>query len=520
MEVFELVVVLLLAGAALTALSRRIGAPYPAMVALGGVVLALVPGTPVLELDPELALTLFVAPVLLDAAFDASPRDLWRHWRTVSGLAIGAVALTVALVAWVAHALVPTMSWPVAITLGAIVAPSDAAAASAVLRQLRPPHHVLVILEGESLFNDASALLIYRVAVGVALAGTLTVSSVAPTFLLVTVGSAALGIVLSRVVPPVIGVIRDVGIAVIVQFCMTFACWMLAERLHLSGILTVVVFAMSTARRVGPEIPARVRLPSFAIWELAVFVLNVLAFTFVGLQLRAILERVDVPTLRTYAMVGAAVCLATIAARIVWMLLVAKLGRWRAAGASPSAGDPVALSPGAAAAVGWCGMRGIVTLAAALALPDAFPQRDLILFCSFAVVLGTLVVQGLTLRPLMGWLRLEDDGTVEKEVRFARIEMLRAAVATTNDAETNELSSLLRHRYELLLRRAEAESDMPAAERALDASIARTAIRAERDKVIAMRNDGSIGDTAYQRVEQELDFEELGLERLAPVDEE
>src|SRR5215218_8031826 len=309
MHVFEIVIALLLGGAGLAALSRRIGAPYPALLALAGAVLALVPGTPTLVLDPELALTLFVAPVLLDAAFDASPRDLWANWRTVAGLAIGAVGLTILVVAAVARMLVPDMSWAVAVALGAIVAPPDAAAATAVLKQLRPPHRLLVILEGESLFNDASALLVYRLAVGAALAGTLSPASALPLLLVVTAGSVVLG--LSRVVIWGSSRIEDVSIAVIVQFCGTFAVWMLAERLHLSGILTVVVFAMAASRRAANVIPARVRIPSYAVWEFAVFVLNVLAFILVGFQLKGILGRLDSSTLIEYARVAAAVCAAT-----------------------------------------------------------------------------------------------------------------------------------------------------------------------------------------------------------------
>ncbi|HVI94753.1 MAG TPA: cation:proton antiporter, partial [Anaeromyxobacter sp.] len=267
MRVFEIIVALVIAGAALTSLSRRIGAPYPAMVALAGAALALVPGTPTLVLDPELALTLFVAPVLLDAAFDASPRDLRANWRAVTGLAIGAVGLTVVAAATVARLLVPAMPWAVAVALGAIVAPPDAAAATAVLKQLRPPHRLLVILEGESLFNDASALLIYRLAVGAALAGALSPAGVVPLLLVVTVGSVALGLVLVRVMVPLIARIHDVAIAVVVQFCGAFAVWILAERLHLSGILTVVVFAMAAARRAALVTPARVRIPSYAVWE-------------------------------------------------------------------------------------------------------------------------------------------------------------------------------------------------------------------------------------------------------------
>src|SRR6476646_10060490 len=191
MAVFEIVVGLLLGGAALAALARRVGAPYPALVALAGAALALVPGLPTLVLDPELTLALFVAPVLVDAAFDASPRDLRANWRPVASLALGAVALTIAVVALVAHALVPGMPWAAAIALGAIVAPPDAAAATTVLKQLRPPRRLLVILEGESLFNDASALLVYRLAVGAALAGTLSPAGVLPTLFVVTAGSVA-----------------------------------------------------------------------------------------------------------------------------------------------------------------------------------------------------------------------------------------------------------------------------------------------------------------------------------------
>ena len=232
MEVFEVVIALLLGGAALAAFSRRIGAPYPALMALAGAGLALVPGTPTLVLDPELALTLFVAPVLVDAAFDASPRDLRANWRAIASLALGAVFLTIIMVAVVARWLVPDLPWAAAVALGAIVAPPDAAAASAVLRQLRPPHRLLVILEGESLFNDASALLIYRLAVGVATVGFLPAGGVLPTLLWVVLGSIALALVLVRLSLAVNARIEDVATAVVVQFCTAFGVWILAERLH------------------------------------------------------------------------------------------------------------------------------------------------------------------------------------------------------------------------------------------------------------------------------------------------
>ena len=526
MHVFEIVIALLVGGAVLAAISRRMATPYPALVAMAGAGLALVPGTPTLVLDPELALALFVAPVLLDAAFDASPRDLRRNWRTVASLALGAVALTIAVVALVARALVPDMPWAAAIALGAIVAPPDAAAATAVLRQLRPPHRLLVILEGESLFNDASALLVYRLAVGAMLTGFLSGWSVLPMLLVVTLGSLVLGLVLARGMLFLNARLHDVGTAVIIQFCGTFAVWILAERLHLSGILTMVVFAMAVSRKAQESTPARLRIPSYAVWEVAVFVLNVLAFILVGFQLKLIVSRMARPTWGEYAWVAAAVCVATILARIVWVSGAAAVSRWRCRpredGTSPD--DVVALSPRAAAVVGWCGMRGTVTLAAALALPAAFPYRDLILFTAFAVVLGTLVVQGMTLRPLMSYLRLEDDGSVEREVRLARVETLRAALSAARECPGGEAAELVRQRYSLLLRRAESALDGEAGavdddgERSradeADADVVRAAAAAERQRLHALRADGTIGDAAFQQIEQELDWQELSAQQL------
>jgi CPA1 family monovalent cation:H+ antiporter len=540
MRVFEVVIALLVGGAALAALARRIGAPYPALVALAGAALALIPGVPTLVLDPELALALFVAPVLLDAAFDSSPRDLRANWRPVASLALGAVALTIVVVALVAHALVPGMPWPAAIALGAIVAPPDAAAATTVLKQLRPPHRLLVILEGESLFNDASALLVYRLAVAATAAGFLSGWSVVPTLLVVTIGSVVLGLVLARITLMVNSRISDMATAGVVQFCGTFLVWILAEQLHLSGIITMVVYAMAAARRAPELIPARIRIPSYAVWEVAVFVLNVLAFILVGFQLKSIAERVTGATGARYAGIAAVVCVAVILSRIAWVTGAAAYSRWRCRprpDGTPGPADTVALTSRGAAVVGWCGMRGTVTLAAALALPAGgngatpFPYRDLILVTAFGVVLGTLVLQGLTLRPLLLRLRLEDDGAVDREVDVARVETLRAAVEATATCAGAETATLVRYRYELQLRRAEEElarngassndsapesedgapvaADTDGRTPDADAAVVRAATEATRRRLVALRADGTIGDAAFQRVEEELDWAEL-----------
>ena len=528
MRVFEVVVALLLGGAALSAIARRIGAPYPALVALAGAALALVPGLPTLVLDPELALALFVAPVLVDAAFDASVRDLRRNWRTVAGLALGAVVLTVALVAIVTRMLVPDLPWSAAIALGAIVAPPDAAAATAVLKQLRPPHRLMVILEGESLFNDASALLIYRLAVGATVAGAISGWSVIPALLLVSVASIALALVLSRIMLAVTARIDDVASGVLVQFCATFAVWIVAEQLHLSGIITLVVFAMASSRRAPEVMPPRVRVPAWAVWEFAVFVLNVLAFILVGFQLKSIAARIDGPTGMQYLRVAVIITLVVIFARIAWVTAAAALSRWRSRpqpNRTRTITDAVALSPRASAVVGWCGMRGIVTLAAALALPTSshggfeFPYRDLMVVTAFAVVLGTLVLQGLTLRPFMQRLGLEPDDSVEREIRLARVQTLQAAVDAAEHCPGAETAALVRHRYRVQLQHAEEEYADPSAAgtsdvRAADAEVVRAATDAARQRLFSLRADGTISDAAFQRVEEELDWAELDWARV------
>jgi len=524
MAVFELVVALLFLGAILSGVARRLSLPYPALLAVAGTGLALMPRAPSVALDPQLALALFVAPVLLDAAFDSSPRDLKENWRPVASLALIAVGLTVLAVAVVARALVPDLPWAAAITLGAIVAPPDAAAATAVLKQLRPPHRLLVILEGESLFNDASALLIYRMAAAAALTGTFSVAHVAPTLVLVCLGSVVLAAVMVQVIMKLNQLVTDIATVVILQFIGTFAVWLLAEAMHLSGIITMVVFAILAARR--SNVRARVRIPSYAVWEVVVHVLNVLAFILVGLQLKPIINSLSGQQLASYLVTAAAVVTAVVLVRLAWVMCHAVLGRWigpapRGRGNQP----PPRVAWRSALVVGWSGMRGIVTLAAALALPPAFPHRDLILFVSFAVVLGTLVIQGSTISPLMRLLGLEDDGAVAREVRLAREEVARAALAALDGAPTNEQETLLRRKLQDRLERAQRAASRASAGDPLEASappahfdlLIRTQ-RAERQTLVALRARGSIGDDAFHRVEEELDWAELNAEGMARTD--
>jgi CPA1 family monovalent cation:H+ antiporter len=447
--VFELVIALLFVGGLLSIVARRANLPYPALLALAGAGLALVPDVPSVVLDPELALTLFVAPVLLDAAFDSSPRDLRENWRQITGLALLAVGLTVAAVALVARACLPALPWAAAVALGAIVAPPDAAAATAVLKQLRLPHRLLVILEGESLFNDASALLIYRFAVAAALSGSFSGGSALLLLVTGSLGSVLLGVVLARVAIAALGRIDHSGTAVLLQFLSTFAVWILAERIHLSGIITVVAFGISAARLAPARTPARLRIPTNAVWEVTVFVLNVLAFILVGLQLEPILHRLSDGRLGTYALGAAAVCAAVILVRMAWVLAYELGARWLRSCLTARQLAPARHPSGRAAVlIAWCGMRGTVTLAAALALPvgtatmPGFPYRDFILLASFCVVLVTLVLQGMTLSPLIRRLALHDDRAIEREVSLARRAAAQAGLAALSDGPVRAWAEL------------------------------------------------------------------------------
>jgi monovalent cation/hydrogen antiporter len=522
MAVFELVIALLLAGAVLAASARRFNVPYPALLALAGAGLALLPNVPSVTLDPQLALALFVAPVLLDAAFDTSPRDLKRYWRPVASLAFITVVITVAAVAVVARWSLAELPWAAAIALGAIVAPPDAAAAITVLRQLRPPHRILVILGGESLLNDATALLIYRLAVAAAVTGTISGWSVIPMLAVVAIGSIVLGAVLSRVTLRLTTGIEDVATAVILQFLSTFGVWILAERLGLSGIITMVVYAILVARVAPDRIPARIRIPSYAVWEVVVFVLNALAFILVGLQLKPILSHLTEPELIRYTVVAALVCVTVIVVRIAWVMGYVAVLRWRQG--RPSGSDEYP-SFRAAAVVAWCGMRGTVTLAAALALPDGapgtrFPYRDFILFTAFSVVLVTLVIQGMTVRPLMRLLDLHDDGTVDREVRLARAETARAALDVVDHAKVSDVAllQLFRRKYQDRIRQAEGQASGASPDGAGEANYAavqRQAQTAERRTLSDLRSQGVIGDDAFHRVEEELDWAEMHREGMA-----
>lgn len=515
MFVFYWIVGVLFGAVLLAALARRLGAPYPAFLALGGAGLAFLPGVPNLSLDPDLALALFLAPVLMDAGYDTSLRDLMRNWRPIAGLAIGAVLVTTAAVAAVAIWLVPDMPLPAAIVLGAIVAPPDAVAALTVLAHVPLPHRLATILRGESLLNDAASLLIYRLGVAAAITGHFSLGEVAPAFLLSVVGALIAGPLAALVYLRVLRRFADAPSTIVLQFVVTFGLWIAAEEIELSGVLTVVSFAITVARRAPGQTAPRQRVISNAVWETVIFVLNVLAFVLIGNQIGPILERLSAAQEFSYLLVAAGILVTVMVVRIAWVLPASGIRRMRFG--EPGAGKDEAradLGMGAGFAVSWAGMRGLVTVAAALALPEGgpggggFPHRDLIVLTAFCVVLGTLVFQGLTLRPLLQRLGLEDADPVGREVGRARAEAYGAAVETLKN-DTSEAADALRREFHAVLAQAEAHEEGLAPESLPADEPRRRAVHAARDRILAMRRDGRIGDDAFSVLEEELDWAEL-----------
>lgn len=505
MALLEWTLVLLFAAVVLTGFSRRIGVPYPSLLALAGAAIAFVPASPEIMIDPELALALFVAPILTDTGFDTSPRDLKRNLPSLLSLVLVLVGLTIAIVAFVGWRW-GGLPLAAAIALGAIVAPPDAVAAAAVLGPMRLPRRIMQILLGESLFNDAPALLIYRFAVTSAVAGGITLAHATPLIALAAVGSVAAGFALAHVYIFATRRVTDAASFTVLTFVGTFGVWIAADRLGLSAIITVVVYAMTLSSLVSLQHSPRIRVSSYAVWETVVFVLNVLAFLIMGLQVRPILARLHGAGLEHALWFGAGVLATVIAVRFLYVMaynsVVRLKNKWFGVDLPQGVAPPTWKS---GVVVGWCGMRGLVTLATAFALPVNFPGRDVIVLSAFVVVIGTLVVQGLTLKPLLKALAFREDAAVEAEVSRGRTAMLQAAL-TAIDAHASNDALVVRQIYVAALE--VAGSATPQGATAYE-SITLEIIPKQREALGQLRGSGEIGDEAFHRLQEELDWAEL-----------
>jgi CPA1 family monovalent cation:H+ antiporter len=526
--------------AALATLANRIKIPYPILLVLGGLVLGFVPGLPRVELEPDVVFLLFLPPLLYVSAIFTSWRDFRANLRPISLLAVGLVLMTTCVVAAVVHWAVE-LPWAAAFALGAIVSPTDAIAATAVAQRLGVPRRVVTILEGESLVNDATGIVAYRIAVGAVVAGTFSLWQAGLQFVVGAVGGIAVGLAVGwAVLWARRHVSEDPSVQNTISLLTPFAAYLLAEEpshyaweelLHLpgefafSGVLSVVATGLYVGRRGPYVISPETRLQGYAFWELVTFLLNGVIFALIGLQLRSVVERLSEYSVADLVLYAGLVSLTVILVRFLWVFPATYLPRW--ASRTLRARDPVP-SPRAVTVIAWTGMRGVISLAAALALPltieggAPFPGRDLIFFLTFSVILATLVVQGLSLPALIRALGLEDDGSQEREEIEGRIEVAQAALARLEELAEEDwiredtaerMRGLYIYRRTRFSARFDGSDEDGIEERsAAYQRLQRELLRAQRTTLIELRNEGRIGDEAMHRIERDLDLEESRLE--------
>ena len=521
MHEFQVVLTLLAAVVLVGLVAQRLGLAAPALLVVGGLVIALIPGLPRVAFEPHLIFLIFIPPLLYRAALLASVRDLRADLRPILQLSVGLVVFTTIVVGVVAHAVVPALPWGAAFALGALVSPPDAPAATAFLRQLVVPRRISTILEGESLVNDATAIVAYRMAVAAVVTGTFAIGKAAAGFVWVSVVGVAVGLGVGALIGLARKRVHAPEIEATVSLLTPFAVFLPAEALGGSGVLAVVAAGLYLGR-LGPRIVAPdTRMQTEGMWGVVGFVLEGLTFIFVGLELRAVLGELGSYGRTELIFAGAAVSFATILARVGWVFVSSYVGR--ALARVMHRRDPF-ISWRYVAFVAWAGLRGADSLVLALALPlttmsgAAFPGRDLIIFLTYVVILVTLVAQGFSLRPIVDWLGICDTGETRRiEEAHAREQASAAALrrldelATGLDGETvAELRSRYGHRQRRFGARVRAERD--GAEETLASgrrALLRELLEAERKAVVDLRDRGIIGDHVMRRVQRELDLESV-----------
>lgn len=518
----EIVLILLIAATVLAVVARRLAIPYPVLLVLGGLLLGFIPGLPAVELEPDVVFLLFLPPILFGAGYFTSIRDLRKKMRPIALLAVGLVLFTTALVAVVVNALVPGLGWAAAFTLGAIVAPPDAVAATAVFQRLGVPRPIVTIIEGESLLNDATALVAYRLASAAVVSGTFSLLDAGGTFVVASVGGVAIGLLVGIAVAWLVARIDDEVFSIVVTFVAPILAFLPADELGLSGVLSTVVAGIWVGRHAPRGLSSGVRVSGVASWQILLFLVNGAVFILIGLTVPAALGRLGGRPPMELLGIAAAVSITVIVARIVWVFPALFLPHWfRQRREDPTVPTPAKRH---VTIVAWAGMRGVVSLAAALALPIGFPERDLLIFLTFAVILATLVGQGVTLPLLIRRLNIDDGAGLEgQEEAYARFIASDAASARLEDLASEwpghmELIDTLRAQYSHRTRHAElrqdrAEEDEDAEQELLEHRQIRLAVlNAERESLLNLRERAAISDEIFRRVERDLDLEELRME--------
>ena len=542
MPQLEIVLGLLVAVAALATLATRLKIPYPILLVLGGSALGFVPQLPRVVLDPELVFLLFLPPLLYVSALFTSWRDFRANARPITLLAVGPVLMTTFVVGAIVHA-IAGLPWAAGFVLGAIVSPTDAIAATTVAQRFGVPRRIVTVLEGESLVNDATGIVAYRVAVAAVVTGAFSIWEAGLQFVVGAAGGVAVGFAVGwLVVWARRHLSEDPSVQNIVSLLTPFVAYLAAEELphnlwealhdlvgvpadlHFSGVLAVVTTGLYLGRK-GPYITSSgTRLQGFATWELTTFLLNGLIFILIGLQLRSVVEGLDDYTVGQLVSYALLISLTVILVRVVWVFPATYVPRWLMRRLRERDPSPPWRN---VSIIAWTGMRGVISLAAALALPlqtasgIPFPERDLIIFLTFCVIFATLVVQGLSLPVLIRAFGLEDDHIGEKEETHGRIQVAEAALERLEELgeedwvreDTAErVRSLYNYRRNRFASRFEGDPDGVEERSVAYQQLMVELLGAQRQRLVSMRDEGSIGDEVMHRIERDLDLEESRLE--------
>jgi CPA1 family monovalent cation:H+ antiporter len=524
MALLEVVLAMLVVAILLAHFSEALRIPYAVLLVIAGMALAFVPGLPALGFDPQLTMALFLPPLLFSAAYFTSWRDFRFYLRPILLLAIGLVLATTLGVGLVFKWLVPEVPWAVAFLLGAIVSPPDAVAAAAIMEKLRLPKRIVAILEGESLVNDATGLVLYKFALAAALSGTFSAVEAAGTFAIYAVGGCALGWAVGEAAVWIMKRIHETLLQIAFTFVVAFGAFLGGEMVHVSGVLAVVVAGLVVGWHAPEFFSAQARVQGQMVWSAVVFFLNAIVFILIGLQLDGIVSRLAGYDLAQLLWWACAISLAAIAIRLVWVFPNAYLPTLFASVREREGVPPL----GWTTIVGWTGMRGVVSLAAALAIPlnsddgTPFPARDLVVFLSFAVIFATLVVQGTTLGPLIKWLKVGGDRNAEIEEEMARRKIAHAALAeldrlAESDLVALEIAPALRADINAKVRPEEPTQQDREFETARRQArrVRLEVVAAERRRLLKLRREREIGDDVLHKLMREIDLEEM---RLASLD--
>lgn len=521
MENIGTVIILLAVVTALAEITDRIKIPYPILLVLSGIGIGMIPGLPRIQLDPDIVFLIFLPPILYSAAWNTSWPDFKRAKRPITLLAVGCVIFTTCAVAWIAQYFIPGVGWPEAFVLGAIISPPDAIAATASTKDLAVPKRIITILEGESLVNDATGLIAYKYAVAAVAIGSFGIWEAGLQFILVASGGILLGLALGTVFKWIHRLTPDSPTTdTALTFLTPFVVYMVAETIHVSGVLAVVTCGLYLSWHSSRIFSQMTRLQAYGSWNTAIFVLNGVVFILIGLQLPGILDNIEGHSLTMLLKYGAIVSLAVIIGRIIWVYpsaFIPRLSR-RIRQAEPEVNIKLVTI------VAWSGMRGVVSLAAALAIPltmngsEPFPNRNLIIFLTFTVIFSTLVIQGLTLRPLIKWLGIKPDDGERKEEMQARLAIAAKLIEHIEEnyslALSDEGLNIIKTKYEIRIQRLRKGAQTQEAKEILVdklSGIQQELLGKERELILSHRTAGSVSEEVLRKIEYELDLEEARL---------